>query len=169
MKKPNVLCIVGAKRHVGKTVVLTKIIGEMKTRGLSVGTIKHIGDRSAFDLPERKDTSKHLDAGSSITLAVTSSEIISIRRDLPITLESAISQMPSQLDFILVEGFRRSSFPKLIIVNSHDEDVQGVSGDTIALIVDGKEIIRSGNGSQTRQFSQAYLVDLIEEYFQASH
>jgi molybdopterin-guanine dinucleotide biosynthesis protein MobB len=161
--------VVGTRRHVGKTAVLTKIIEEMKGRGLSVGTIKHIGDRSVFDLSAGKDTSKHLEAGSSITLAVTSSEIISIRRDLPITLESAISQMPSELDYILVEGFRRSAFPKLIVVNSLDENVQGMAGDTIALVVDGKEIIKGDNKGQARQFSKACLVDLIEGYFQVSH
>lgn len=169
MKKPYVLCVIGARRHVGKTTVLTKIIGEMKRRGLSVGTVKHIGDRSAFDLSAGKDTSKHLEAGSRITLAVTSSEIVIIRRDLPITLDSALSQMPKELDYIIVEGFRRSMFPKLIVVNSHSEDVQEVAGEVIALIVDEKKIIKGGRRGQTKQFSEAHLVDLIQEYFQALH
>jgi molybdopterin-guanine dinucleotide biosynthesis protein B len=163
------LCIVGARRHVGKTTLLIKIVGEMKKRGLAIGTVKHVGDRSSFDFYSSKDTGKHLEAGSNVTLAVTASEIITIRRDLPITLESAISLMPSQLDYILVEGFRHSVYPKIIVVSSYDEDVQDVSGDTIALVLDGKEIKTDNRKDQGEKFSEARLVDLIEGYFRGLH
>jgi molybdopterin-guanine dinucleotide biosynthesis protein B len=164
MRKPFILCVVGPRRHVGKTAVITKIIREMKKRSLSVGTVKHIGDRSAFDLSPRKDTSRHLEAGSTITHAVTSSEIITIRRDLPITLESALSLFPKGLHYILVEGFKQSQYPKIVVVNSFSEDLQ-VKGDVIALVMGEKEIMRPGANTDPEKFDVQLLVKLIEDYF----
>ena len=152
-------------RHVGKTTILTKILAEMKRRGLNVGTIKHIGNRSTFELPNGKDTSKHLRAGSSITLAVTSSEIITIRKDLPATLESALRQMPKGLDYVLVEGFRESEYPKIVVASSSAAELSEVKGDTIAVILDEKTMIKNGTGDKGERFKGTVLVDLIERYF----
>jgi len=165
LRKPCVLCVVGNRRHVGKTTVLTKILMEMWRRGHSVGTVKHIGENSTFALTAGKDTSRHLEAGSQITLAVTSSEIIAFRRDLPLTLEAALSQMPSELDYILVEGFRQSKYPKIIVVESRSEDLRSISGSVIALVMDEKEIMKDGTKGTKKKFETTYLVDLIEEYF----
>jgi len=168
MKKPHVVCIVGVMRHVGKTTILTKTLREMKRRGLQVGTIKHIGNRSTFDLPNGKDTSRHLKAGSSITLAVTSSEIVIIRKDLPVTLESALRQMPKELDYVLVEGFRESEYPKIIVADSASGDLPDVKGDIIVKVLDGKRILRAGARDQAEKFGDSRLVDLIESYFSRS-
>ncbi|WXG43201.1 MAG: molybdopterin-guanine dinucleotide biosynthesis protein B [Promethearchaeati archaeon SRVP18_Atabeyarchaeia-1] len=169
MEKPRVICIVGPGRHVGKTAVLTEILKEMKARKLSVGTVKHIGERSSFKLTAGKDTTKHLEAGSDVTLAVTSSEIIAIRRDIPLTLESALSQMPGELDYVLAEGFRRSQYPKIVVTNSESEDLRGIAGEIIALVVDHRNIVRGGGAGEASRFDVGYLVELILEYFKNHH
>jgi molybdopterin-guanine dinucleotide biosynthesis protein MobB len=167
MKKPFVICIVARGRHAGKTTVLTKILGEMKRRGLAVGTIKHIGGHSEFVLPT-KDTDKHIQAGSKVTTAVTSSEIVTIRRDLPNTLQSALSQMPKELDYILVEGFKQSEYPKIVVSNSESESTMKVPGDIIALILDQKQIAKGGKSDKVGPFSNESLVDAIQDYFNSS-
>jgi molybdopterin-guanine dinucleotide biosynthesis protein MobB len=167
MMKPFVVCIVGSGRHVGKTTVLIKILGEMKRRGLAVGTIKHIGGHSEFAFPG-KDTARHIQAGSTVTLALTSSEIVTIRRDLSITLEVAVSQMPKELDYILVEGFRQSKYPKIIVVNSESEYPREVQGDIIAVVINLREIRKGGKTAKAERFSERTLVDTIEDYFSSS-
>jgi molybdopterin-guanine dinucleotide biosynthesis protein B len=167
MKGQFVVCIIGTGRHVGKTAVLIRILKEMKRRKLNVGTIKHIGGRSTFDFKD-KDTGKHIQAGSTVTLALTSSEIVTIRRDPSITLEVAVSQMPKELDYILVEGFRQSKYPKIIVVNSESEYPQEVQGDTIAVVINEREIRKGGKTAKTERFSDRTLVDTIEDYFSSS-
>jgi molybdopterin-guanine dinucleotide biosynthesis protein B len=167
MMKPFVVCIVGSGRHVGKTAVLIKILGEMKRRGLAVGTIKHIGGHSEFAF-SGKDTARHIQAGSTVTLAVTSSEIIAIRRDLPSTLESALSQMPKELDYVLVEGFKQSGYPKVIVLNSESESPIELPGDTIAVVLNLKQIAKGGKVAKVEQYSDESLVDMIQDYFNSS-
>jgi molybdopterin-guanine dinucleotide biosynthesis protein MobB len=136
----------------------------MKRRGLAVGTIRHIIDHSEFFLPE-KDTSKHILAGSSVTLAVTSSEMIAIRRGLPRPLEAALSQMPKELDYILVEGYEQSKYPKIIAVNSDSENQTKVPGDTIAIVLDEKRNAKVVKGNRAESFSNEKIVDIIQSYF----
>ena len=164
MTKPHVICIVGSGRHVGKTTLLIEILGEMRRRGLVVGTIKHVGGHSEFDFSS-KDTAKHIQAGSIATMAVTSSSIIAIRKDLPNTLESALSQMPKELDYVLVEGFKQSKFPKIIVSKPGSESLGEVPGDTIAVVLDQKQIAGSGRFDNIEQFTSKRLVDIIQDYF----
>jgi molybdopterin-guanine dinucleotide biosynthesis protein MobB len=167
MRRQSVVCIIGTGRHVGKTSILIGVLKEMKRRKLAVGTVKHIGGHSAFDFKD-KDTSKHIQAGSTVTLALTSSEIVTIRRDLSTTLEVALTQMPKELDYILVEGFRQSKYPKIIVVNSESEFPQGVQGDTIAVVINQQEIRKGGQSGRVERFSDRNLVDMIEDYFSSS-
>ena len=166
MIKPHIICVVGSGRHVGKTTVLIKILEEMKRRGLAVGTIKHIGGHSGFDYSD-KDTAKHIQAGSAVTMAVTSSSIITIRTDLPNTLEAALSQMPKGLDYILVEGFRNSTYPKIIVSNSESKTMMEVPGDTIAVVLKQK-IAKGGKDTELSGFSSKSLVNMIQDYFGSS-
>lgn len=164
MMKPKVICIVGSGRHVGKTSILIRILKEMKRREFAVGTVKHIGGHSEFDFSS-KDTARHIEAGSTVTLAVTSSAIVAIRMDLPNTLEAALAQMPKELDYILVEGFKQSKYPKIIVSNSDSERPIEVPGDTIAVVINQKQIAKSGKGVNAERFSDESLVDMIQDYF----
>jgi molybdopterin-guanine dinucleotide biosynthesis protein MobB len=152
-------------RRVGKTTVLTRILKEMRRRGLRVGTVKHISGRSTFNLADGKDTSRHLEAGSLVTIAVTSSEIVAVRRDIPATLESALQQMPIELDYVLVEGFRESEYPKIVVEGSDSESPLKVKGETIAVIQNGKRMLEAGEKDQVKELTEDGLVDLIDAYF----
>jgi molybdopterin-guanine dinucleotide biosynthesis protein MobB len=99
---------------------------------------------------------------------VTSSEIIAIRRDLPSTLESALSQMPKELDYVLVEGFKQSGYPKVIVLNSESESPIEVPGDTIAVVLSRKQIAKGGKVAKIEQYSDESLVDMIQDYFNSS-
>jgi molybdopterin-guanine dinucleotide biosynthesis protein B len=167
MKKPFVVCIVARGRHAGKTTLLIKILREMNRRGLVVGTMKHIDSHSEFTTSD-KDTFRHIQSGSRITLAVTSSEIVAIRRDLPNTIEAALSQMPKELDYVLVEGFKQSEYPKIIVLGSESESPIQVPGEIIAIVVDQKRIIKGGIGDKLEQFSDKAIVDIIQDYFNSS-
>ncbi len=167
MTNAHVICIVGSGRHVGKTTVLIEILEEMKRRGLAVGTVKHIGGHSEFDF-SNKDTAKHIQAGSIATIAVTSSATIAIRKDLPNTLEAALEQMPKELDYILVEGFKQSEYPKIVVTRSSSEILVGVPGDTIAVVLNKGQITRRGNAKDVQRYNGGSLVDAIQSYFNSA-
>ena len=63
----KVINIIGSGSNVGKTYIMEGLIKELKSRGLSIATIKH--DVHGFDIDkEGKDTYKHRKAGSETVI-----------------------------------------------------------------------------------------------------
>ncbi len=111
-----IICIVGRSGS-GKTTIIEKLIGELKSRGLRIGTIKHhIGDFD-IDLPG-KDSWRHKQAGSVAS-------IISSPHRIGLVMDTDRDQTPEELsnhlpgvDLILAEGYKRGDKPKIEILRS---------------------------------------------------
>jgi molybdopterin-guanine dinucleotide biosynthesis protein B len=115
-----ILSIIG-KSGSGKTVLLEKIIPELKRRGYRVATIKHhFHPGFEIDIPG-KDTWRHAQAGSDQVIIAGPDRIASIRLlEHELTLDeivaSLIAPVIPPLDIILTEGFKRAGKPALEVV-----------------------------------------------------
>ncbi|NVM54400.1 MAG: molybdopterin-guanine dinucleotide biosynthesis protein B [Candidatus Helarchaeota archaeon] len=123
---PTVICVCSAHRKQGKTQLVMRIVEGLIKEGFILGTIKHIGGESTFDNPKVKDTTRHAEAGAKLVVAVTQSELISINKRENPTLDDAIRKFPTDYDFIIVEGFKRSTYPRFIIIDNAEE-IQGLN------------------------------------------
>lgn len=108
---PLIINIVGIGRESGKTSLVEFLTKRLRQRHYSVSTVKHIS--RAFDTVH-KDTWRHLDAGALTVVAATPNELISIKKIQNPSLEETLEEMPKDVDIILVEGFKRSKYPKVI-------------------------------------------------------
>lgn len=107
---------------VGKTTLIEDIIRELSKRGVSVASVKHVHGPDVL-IPEGKDTSRHLKAGSSPVIGLSSNELVMYlfgERDLDFAID--ILKKISSPDVVVVEGFKHSSLPKIVI---GDVDVEG--------------------------------------------
>jgi molybdopterin-guanine dinucleotide biosynthesis adapter protein len=115
-----VLSIIG-KSGSGKTVLLEKIIPELKRRGYRVATIKHhFHPGFEIDIPG-KDTWRHAQAGSDQVIIAGPDRIASIRRlERELALDEIIERLIAPgippVDIILTEGFKRAGKPALEVV-----------------------------------------------------
>jgi len=127
-----VVCVVGPKRNVGKTTVVEGLVKNLTERGLRIGTVKHI--HGTFDTPE-KDTWKHITAGASATGVITDSELITIWNSsgLPIIPETVLEKLPRNLDYVIIEGFRHSAHPKIIVADVA-EDLEDINLENLVAI-----------------------------------
>jgi len=57
--------IIGGKNH-GKTTLVVDLVGEFRTRGMRVGTIKHTHHSHELDMPG-KDSHRHREAGAEVS------------------------------------------------------------------------------------------------------
>lgn len=118
----KVISVVGYKKS-GKTSVVSALVRNLSGFG-TVGTIKHMGEQSLN--PAETDTGRHFDAGADTVIGITGTEatgteLVSFSRDQ--NLEDALDLLCDQgLDFAVVEGFKGSNLPKIVI-----GDLQGVS------------------------------------------
>jgi len=96
--------------------LLEKLIPELKKRKILVGTVKHHA-HPGFDIDkEGKDTWRHAKAGSDHVVIAAPDKIASIRK-IPreLTLSQIVHGM-TDVDLVLVEGYKRSNFPKIEII-----------------------------------------------------
>lgn len=109
-----VVNVVSEVSNVGKTTVIEGMIKELKSRGYSVGTIKH--DAHGFDIDKKgKDTYRHREAGSETVIISSRNRMAMIKEvENEIPLEELIN-MVSDKDFVIVEGYKKSSLQKIEI------------------------------------------------------
>ncbi len=106
------VCFV-AKSGTGKTTLLEKVIAELKDRGYRVGVIKH--DAHRFDIDHPGKDSHRLTAAGADTMLISSPEKLALIRQHaePPPIEELIATYFSDVDLVLTEGFKKSSFPKI--------------------------------------------------------
>ena len=98
----------------GKTTLLTRVIPILAARGLSISTIKHAHHDFDIDQPG-KDSHTHRMAGATEVL-VSSANRFALMHELrgkrEWTLDALLEKL-SQVDLVLVEGFKTQAHPKL--------------------------------------------------------
>jgi len=158
---PPVVSIVGKSRS-GKTIVIERLIGELKLRAYRVATIKHAPQGASFDAPG-KDSWRHIEAGSETVVVSSPNNLVLIK---PVSKDTAVEEIVRLLgedyDIILTEGFKQGSAPKIEV---HQRDVGEPLKDIkkrIAIVTD--EPLET----KVRQFSfedKKGLADLLETGF----
>ncbi|MGZ5044468.1 MAG: molybdopterin-guanine dinucleotide biosynthesis protein B [Methylobacter sp.] len=100
----------------GKTTLLTELIPLLKQNGLRIGLIKHSHHDFEIDQPG-KDSFRLRKAGASPVMLVSRYRRAIITEFTPEQeprLDDQLKQLDqSELDLILVEGFRTEQFPKI--------------------------------------------------------
>lgn len=124
LMKPFVFAVSGYS-DAGKTGLIERLINEFKKEGMSVCAIKHDGHDILSDKPG-SDTERFYSAGADISAAFTDSETI-VRSRETTTVEQLIKRISDALspDFIILEGLKNSSYPKIEIVRKeiHDKSI----------------------------------------------
>jgi molybdopterin-guanine dinucleotide biosynthesis protein MobB len=107
----KIIQIVGNSNS-GKTTFIKNLIPELKKKG-NVAVIKHLGDHT-YNIEEGKDTTVFFDAGADMSVGIDSHKAVAaIRKN---TLDDVLGMLLDQgMDFAIIEGFKRRSFPKIVI------------------------------------------------------
>ncbi|MDD5555895.1 MAG: molybdopterin-guanine dinucleotide biosynthesis protein B [bacterium] len=99
----------------GKTTLLARLIAELSRRGLRAGAVKH--GRGRFRLePRGKDSARLKEAGARAVLLVLPGRI-GLVADAPARFRpaDAAALFPPGTDIILVEGWRESGLPTVLV------------------------------------------------------
>ncbi len=98
----------------GKTTLVTRLIPALLRRGVSVSTVKHA--HHAFDIDQPgKDSYLHREAGAREVM-ISSSVRWALMHEHRGAGEPKLAELllhMSPVDLVIVEGFKRDSFPKL--------------------------------------------------------
>lgn len=113
----KIVAVIGTKKT-GKTTLMTKLISKLVERGFRVGALKHA--HGSFDLAG-KDTWKYKEVGAQVIVGSSSETFFLINKEME--LEEILERIESihELDFLLIEGFKSSYYPKISVTDFLDE------------------------------------------------
>jgi len=102
----------------GKTTLVTKVIRLLTCKGYKVGAIKHDGHRFEIDQPG-KDSWCMTQAGATVTVITDSSTLALIKKHESTPSDSSIiSNYYSEMDIVIVEGWKESAPNKIEVYRS---------------------------------------------------
>jgi molybdopterin-guanine dinucleotide biosynthesis adapter protein len=107
-----IVTIVGVSDS-GKTTLIEKLIPRLTALGLKVGSVKH--DVHGFEMDRAgKDSWRHKHAGASTTV-ISSPRQVGMVKDVveELTLDQIAERYLSDVDIIVVEGYKRQDKPKI--------------------------------------------------------
>lgn len=119
--KPVIFQIVGFQ-NCGKTTLMVKLIEALKHEGIKTAAIKHHGHGGKPDIPLKKDSQMHLFAGALASSIEGDGQIILQMESSRSGLEDQIKLIYSlEPDLILVEGYKKERYPKLLLLRNEDD------------------------------------------------
>lgn len=127
--KQYVLAISGVKNS-GKTTLITKLLPELKKRGLRVAVIKHDGHDFEPDVPGT-DSWKYAQAGADGTCVFSDGKYMVIKYAPAPSEEELIAAFP-EADLVLLEGFKYSEYLKIEVIRK---------GNSARLVCDPKNLL----------------------------
>ncbi len=132
---PSVVSIVGRSQS-GKTTLIEKLIPEFKSRGYTIGTIKHSHHNPDIDR-SGKDSSRHKAAGADVVIFHSPGKIAMVRDDHKGELDSLLTYF-NHVDLVITEGYKTGNKPKIEIVRSarHSEPLLKDDKHLIAVVTD---------------------------------
>ncbi|MDQ0268767.1 molybdopterin-guanine dinucleotide biosynthesis protein B [Cytobacillus purgationiresistens] len=118
---PLVFQIVGYQNS-GKTTLVTKLIKQLADRELSVVTLKHHGHGGRPDIAENKDTAQHMRSGALASIVEGDGSLVLQAEKAEWALSEQIA-LASRLGpkIVLIEGHKKASFPKAVLLRSMDD------------------------------------------------
>ena len=98
----------------GKTTLLVKLISILKGKGIQMGVIKHAHHTFEIDYPG-KDSYELRKAGAAQMLIGSGTRwALMVETEKSHSLEFYLNALdPTELDLVLVEGFKQEQFPKI--------------------------------------------------------
>ena len=136
-KDVTIISIAG-KQNAGKTTLIKDLIPKLKEHGYRVGTLKY--NIRKFDIDhEGKDTYKYSSSGADSVAISTLSEFVVMKKTAkPLTLQEIIEAHFSDVDVVLVEGYREDGYPRVRIIDPQDTNRVKTDSENELLLVNEK-------------------------------
>jgi len=155
--------VVGWKNS-GKTTLVAGLVTELKSRGVTVSTMKHA--HHAFDLDQPgRDSYKHREAGAHEVL-ISSGERWALMHEIQGEDEYALDDLLAKMtpvDIVIIEGFKSAAHAKIEchravsempLVSAKNKTIVAVASD-VDVNADGLQVLDLNNVSAIADFVMA--------------
>lgn len=147
----------------GKTTLVEKLLPALKKKKIKVGTLKHHHGALELDKPG-KDSWRHRQAGADKTIIASPDSVGMVMTVDHEPLLDELIPLMSDMDIVVVEGYKKEKLPKIEIFRSAVHETPGFLDDpdliAIAADTDLNSPVPVFDLDNTEK-----LADFIAEYF----
>lgn len=137
-----IIGVIGWHRS-GKTTFIVGLIQALKARGLQVAAIKHTSEEPAIDRPGT-DTDLFARAGCRfVAIAGPHGSAILLPQPPEPSFWELVAQVPSGVDLIIVEGYRRLALPRFEVLT---EGHPSIPREQLIAVVRRSQAVQVGAG-----------------------
>ena len=129
-KKPEIVAVSGIKNS-GKTTFLENLIQVLTGRGISTAVIKH--DGHSFKTDREGTDTRRLKKAGAVGIAIFCDTHYMVVNDETTNMEELVKEFKN-VDLILVEGMKQSSYPKFEIIREANSQESVCPKDTILAV-----------------------------------
>jgi len=131
---PVTISIIGHSGS-GKTILIAKLVSELKRRKYKIGTIKHASH--GFNMDKKgKDSWLHREAGADAVMVATSGKIALIKDEPQDRLDHLESYF-HDMDLVITEGYKNENRPKIEVFRAAGKSEPIWPGqDLVAFVTD---------------------------------
>lgn len=110
------------RSNTGKTTVIERLIPILVGKGIKIAVIKHHPHDFDIDIPG-KDTYRYKQAGATMSILASPRKIAVIKdTEKEFTLAEIQSRYVTDVDLLIVEGFKREDIPKIEVFQRKEGD-----------------------------------------------
>lgn len=137
--KPPALSFIGWS-GAGKTTLLTRLVPELRARGLRVGVVKHTSDRHPLH-KSASDTAKYARTGPAFVAYATPAGVqLTVPEPPSNALPRLLGHFAEDVDVVLVEGWKDGPLPKVEVWREeHGPLLAPAHPETLAVVTDAAE------------------------------
>lgn len=158
------LIFIAGYSNSGKTTVAERLVRSLKVRGYKVAAIKHAAHGYKSD-PEGKDSWRYYEAGADSVAIVGPGSYTMHRRCRQKPGLVDILKEISDVDIIVVEGFKSEPGPKIEVYREgHSEKRLPVNSNVVAIVSDNtmEEQVPSFTFDQTEELAEFVIAYCIK-------
>lgn len=137
-------------KNSGKTLLTTALIKKLTVAHFHVAAIKHDAHQGSMDVPGT-DTAKMTLAGAQKVVLQSPNGLFFHQQGTGVSLDSLVSFLSADNDFILIEGHKKAAYPKIVLLTD------GESASSIS----NQAVIRSARIIKAGRVDQAALTRLV--------
>ncbi|XXF78058.1 molybdopterin-guanine dinucleotide biosynthesis protein B [Myxococcaceae bacterium GXIMD 01537] len=138
--RPPALSFIGWSGS-GKTTLLTRLVPELRARGLRVGVVKHTSDAHPLHKPG-SDSAQYSRAGAALVAYATPSGVQLTLPEPPAdALVGLLARFADRVDVVLVEGWKDGPLPKVEVWREdHGPLLAPSHPETLAVVTDAADV-----------------------------
>ena len=124
----------------GKTTLLTRLVPELRARGLRVGVVKHSSDAHPLHKPG-SDTERYARLGPAFVAYATPAGVQLTVPEAPLdALPGLLARLADRVDVVLVEGWKDGPLPKVEVWREGGGPLLAPAHpETLAVVTDAPE------------------------------